>query len=446
MVHNQTKASYRPAFAIDSFFNFATQLLIFALSFITSIIIARTLGPEGKGVYSLVLLVPTLGASIISMGINSANIYYIGQKTFPINRIVGNAITYSLCLGTTITFLLLFSEPLIKKYFLNNDPHFYLYLTIPMLPFLLIAENIHYALLACRKMIKLGALRLIRPFIYASFLVLFWYLTKLSVYNVILANIFGLLTAILLGLYFLVKNSYFTGLLFDKTIFRHTIEFGSKQHLGTVFQLLNYRVDMLIIAALLTNADLGLYSISVLIAEIIWYLPSSVGQILYVKIAAETTESADHFTPLIARSIILIVLLACVLLYAVSDIIIPWLFTSSFYPSVMALKLLLPGILCLSISKVLGSDLIGRGFPQYSTIAAGISLIATVIFDLLLIPLMGINGAALASTIAYCINALVLIYFFRIRSNVSLREIFLLKKEDFTEYARVLKTLIQSPY
>jgi len=443
MVHNQTKASYRPAFAIDSFFNFATQLLIFVLSFVSSIIIARTLGPEGKGVYSLVLLIPTLAASIINMGINSSNIYYIGQKTFPINRIVGNAITYSLCLGTTITFLLLLLDPSIKRYFLHNDPHFYLYLTIPMLPFLLIIENIHYVLLACRRMIKLGALRLIRPFIYVSFLIIFVNLTTLSVYNVILANIFGLLAAILLGFFFLVKNDYFTGLLIDKTIFRQTIKFGVKQHLGTIFQFLNYRVDMLIIAALLTNEDLGLYSISVLIAEIIWYLPSSVGQILYVKIAAENAESADNFTPLIARSIILIVLLACVLLYTISDIIIPWLFTSSFFPSVMALKLLLPGILCLSISKVLGSDLIGRGFPQYSTIAAGTSFIATVIFDLLLIPLMGINGAALASTIAYCINALVIVYLFRKRSNIPLSDVFICKKQDFTEYARVIKSFRQ---
>jgi O-antigen/teichoic acid export membrane protein len=441
MVHNQAKTSYRPAFAIDSFFNFATQLLIFTLSFFSSIIIARTLGPYGKGVYSLVLLIPTMVASIINMGINSANIYYIGKKAFPINKIVGNAITYSICVGTTLTCLLLLIEPIIKQYFLKTIHHYYFYLTIPMIPFFLVIENIHYVLLAYRKMTKLTALRLIRPFIYVSFLIIFWYLLTLSIYNVIIANIFGLLAAIVIGFYFLIKDGYFTGFVTDMTIFAHTIRFGSKQHLGTIFQFLNYRVDMLIIAALLTNTDLGLYSISVLIAEIIWYLPSSVGQILYVKIAAETEDSADSFTPLICRSIVLVVFLACLLLYALSDIIIPWLFTSSFFPSVIALKLLLPGILSLSISKVLGSDLIGRGFPQYSTIAAGASFIATVILDLLLIPLMGINGAALASSIAYSINAFIIVYLFKKTSNVPLIEIFLCKKDDFQEYFRIIKSL-----
>jgi O-antigen/teichoic acid export membrane protein len=441
MVNNQTKASYRPAFAIDSFLNFTTQIAIFALSFLSSIIIARTLGPKGKGVYSLVLLIPTIIASIINMGISSSNIYYIAKKTYPIKRIVGNAIAYSLCLGTAVTLILLFLEPFIKQCFLTDQPNLYLFLTIPMIPLLLMIDNIHYVLLACRKMIQLSIIRLIKPLVYTSLLIIIFYLTSLSVYNVIVANIFGLVSVIIIGFYLLIKNDYLTGLVFDKVIFKQTIKFGYKQHLGTLFQLLNYRVDMLIIAALLTNADLGLYSISVLIAEVVWYLPSSVGQVLYAKIAADTAESANTFTPLICRSIILIVLIACIFLYIISDFIIPWLFTASFLPSVMPLKLLLPGIVFLSISKVLGSDLIGRGFPQYSTIAAGISFIATVVFDLLLIPTLGINGASLASTIAYLINALVMLYLFQKTSNVPLFQILVCTKTDFSEYLRVIKLL-----
>lgn len=440
MSDTKTKPPYRPSFTIDSFLHYSTQLVTFGLAFISSIIIARILGPDGKGIYAFVFLVPAIASTIIKMGINSSSVYFIGKRRFAVNRIVGNALFYSISSGTLIAVFLLAFVPFINRYYNQNAYSIYLYLTIPLIPFLLTIENIYYVLLALRKMILLSGFRIIRPFIYVLSLILFYYFLRLSVYTAITANIIAMFSALFFGFYVLIRDRKFTGLVVDKEILKETIKYGAKQHLGTIFQFFNYRVDMLIIAALLTQADLGLYSISVLIAEMVWYLPNSIGQILFTKTSTEK-ESANQFTPLICRSIFLITLLICLLLFFISDLIIILLFTSRFSPSAMALKLLLPGVLFLSISKILGSDLAGRGFPQYTSIASGISLIVTIVFDLLLIPRFGINGASLASSISYFASSIVIIYLFIRISHVKLYDILILKSDDFKVYGRIIHSL-----
>ena len=310
-----------------------------------------------------------------------------------------------------------------------------------MIPFLLIIDNINYVFLGYRKILKLSVLRLTRSCVYVFLIIIFSTFIALSVYKVIIANICGLIVAILLGIYFLIKDKYFTTLSIDRYIFKETMKFGYKLHLGMILQLLNYRIDMLIIATLMTQADLGLYSVSVLIAETIWYLPNSVAQVLYAKVASQKKESTNYFTPLVCRSVTLIIFLACLILYGVSDIIIPWLFTSRFFASAMALKLLLPGVLFLSISKILTNDLSGRGFPQYGMIASAISLIATVIFDFVLIPRFGINGASLASSFSYIIHAVIILYAFKRVADVAFHDVFICNRHDFLEYFRLVKSL-----
>lgn len=441
MLHKHTKASYRHAFTIDSFLNFATQLSLFALSFISTLIIARALGPKGKGLYSLVILIPTLLANFLNMGINFSNIYLIGQRKYEVNRIVGSTISLSFLLGVSATVILLLLIIFTDNTFFTPTYNKYLYLTMPIIPLILVLDNIYSTLLGHRNIVKLSAVRLLKSLIYVVILLLLVYFFTISVYSAIFANMSGLFAAIIIGIYFLIKSRYFTGLVLDNGIIKEMLNFGYKQHLGSICQILNYRIDMLIIVYLLTATDLGLYSIAVVVAEMIWYLPNSIGQVLYAKVASESDKLPSSFTPLVCRTVILIIFTGCLILYALSDVVIPYLFTPRFTASVAALKLLLPGVIFLSVSKILGSHLTGLGFPQYSSVASAISLVATIVFDFLLIPFFGINGAALASSISYMVNALVILYFFKATSGIALIDTLFIKLSDFLEYKRIFLSL-----
>ena len=87
-------------------------------------------------------------------------------------------------------------------------------------------------------------------------------------------------------------------------------------------------------------------------------------------------------------------------------------FSSAFLGAYIPLLVLLPGVVLLGSCKVLANDIGGRGFPHYNSINSGLSFVATVIFDLLLIPKMGVVGAALASTLSYILGFVLAVIFY----------------------------------
>jgi O-antigen/teichoic acid export membrane protein len=193
--------------------------------------------------------------------------------------------------------------------------------------------------------------------------------------------------------------------------------------------LFAYRLDVLILAGLRKPAEVGCYTLAVMLAEMVWYVPQSVGEILFPKTAADRA-SADRFTPLVCRCTVALTAVGIGVLAAVAGILIPWVVTARYVSSVTALRLLAPGVLFLSVSKVLGSDLAGRGHPHLSSIASAVSLVLTVVLDLLWIPRYGINGAAAASSVAYMANGVCMMVFFVRTSGVPVRDLLCVRLAD----------------
>ena len=87
----------------------------------------------------------------------------------------------------------------------------------------------------------------------------------------------------------------------------------------------------------------------------------------------------------------------------VAPVLVPLAFGDAYEDSVQALWLLLPGTVALAGSKVLTSYIFSRGRPILNTGITAVSLVVTVAADLILIPLFDVNGAAIASSLAYVV-------------------------------------------
>jgi O-antigen/teichoic acid export membrane protein len=94
------------------------------------------------------------------------------------------------------------------------------------------------------------------------------------------------------------------------------------------------------------------------------------------------------------------------------------------------LVLLLPGIVAFAPVKVLAAYLAGAGLPRLFFRVSTSSLVVTVVLDLLLIPRLGIAGAALASSASYTTAAAVMLWIFRSTTGVPLRDVLLPTRED----------------
>jgi Na+-driven multidrug efflux pump len=77
-----------------------------------------------------------------------------------------------------------------------------------------------------------------------------------------------------------------------------------------------------------------------------------------------------------------------------------------FEGSLVPFLLLLPGTVALGLSKVLSGYISGLGRPEPVGVIAITALGVNLLINLVLIPRLGIAGAALASMISYCLHAL----------------------------------------
>jgi O-antigen/teichoic acid export membrane protein len=230
---------------------------------------------------------------------------------------------------------------------------------------------------------------------------------------------------------------------FEKKSLWASLNFGLQAHLGNMFHFLNWRLDLLVVNFFAGAANVGFYVVAATLAELLWYLPDAFGFVLFPKTASSDPETASQFTPKVARLSTFITAVAALGLFLVSRQAISVIYTEEFLPALYPLWILLPGVVALSYSKVIFSDLGGRGKPYYATYASLIAFLVTVVFDFLLIPRWGIIGAAVASSLSYTTNAVLAIAFYvRLTSNRLTDVLFIQKGDVEASYSAGRKMVI----
>lgn len=188
-----------------------------------------------------------------------------------------------------------------------------------------------------------------------------------------------------------------------KTAVIELLKYGLRGYFGNLLQFYNYRLDNFLVNYYLGASGVGIYSISVRLAELLWRFPDAVGFVIFPKAATTSAETMNRITPRIFRLTLIITILGGAFLALFGHPLITWVYTDQFASAFIPMLWLLPGVILLGAAKVLTNEIAGRGFPHYNSLNSGLALILTIGFDLLLIPKWGVTGAAAASTIAYSV-------------------------------------------
>jgi len=101
-----------------------------------------------------------------------------------------------------------------------------------------------------------------------------------------------------------------------------------------------------------------------------------------------------------------------------------------------------PSVLLYTIHKVLGSSLSGNGMPEVNLYGGGASVLVTIGLDLLLIPRMGMEGAAIASVAAYAVNAGVILSVFLYVTRRSPLDILLVRRSDILDSFQLARAFL----
>lgn len=199
--------------------------------------------------------------------------------------------------------------------------------------------------------------------------------------------------------------------------------------------LLNYRADVYIVAILLPPFDLGLYTVAVSGAEGLLVPTQIAAQVTAPHIGSLEKTSAARLTARCVRNNLLIACIICALIFALAPMLVHLLYGAAFAPLVPALRILLVGVLVLSLASPISSYYtLKLGKPEIPLVLAGASAAICIASALVLVPRFGIDGAAAASTIAYLIGQGLGIAYFSHRAGVPARALLLPTGEDLRLY------------
>ncbi len=185
--------------------------------------------------------------------------------------------------------------------------------------------------------------------------------------------------------------------------------------------LANYRVGLFVIERLLGLSATGIYSIAVVVAELLWFVSGSLTQAVYGRIGTKDRERAAATTVRVLQLSLAGLLIAAPLLWAVARLVIPWVLGPAYAASLPLLALLLPGVLVFGGASALSAYFTNHaGRPQVPAQVAASSLAINALLALLLVPRLGMAGAALSASLSYTASVLLLAARFAAHARLSL--------------------------
>jgi O-antigen/teichoic acid export membrane protein len=174
---------------------------------------------------------------------------------------------------------------------------------------------------------------------------------------------------------------------------------------SNVVQFMNYRLSYYFLNHFSDTRSVGVFSIGMSLSESIWLISSSIAFVQYTRIAniSDKEEAAS-------MSIKLVKLTFCLCLLAVVPLLLiptqwyTFIFGADFHQVKLVILTLAPGIIIFATSVIFTHFFSGLGQYNVDNISSSLGLVTTLIGCSVLIPLYGMPGAGIATTLSYCTN------------------------------------------
>lgn len=191
--------------------------------------------------------------------------------------------------------------------------------------------------------------------------------------------------------------------------------------LTNLIGLLNYKADLFFVEHFLGRESTGVYSVAVMVAELLWLVSSSVTQAAYSRIGTHDGADASRITLRVVHASLLSLILLAPAVWLAAALTLPRLLGVEYAASLPVLGWLLPGVVAYGAASALSAYFTNHaGQPLIPALLAGTSLVINVILSVLLIPQLGLIGGALATTVSYLVSIAIAAVVFTRRSGTPL--------------------------
>ena len=430
-------------FIRDVFLTLSTEVITVGGNFLIGILLARTLSVTDRGIVVMVMTLPWLIMSFANLGLPQANIYLVGREKRDPEILWANSVVNALIMGLLVVLIRSVAKNILLRTALKGLPGGYWWLLMLLIPPLLV-DTMTLSILLARQTFSLYNLRkLLVPVVTLIGFAFVLLVLRSGLTGVVSANVIITILMALISLA-LTRRQLRLKLQFDPQLTGEAIRFGLKSYLQNLVGTLNYRIDVYLLAFLLTPREVAFYGVATSLAEVAWYIPNSVGTVLFPRLSHAPLEQVHQITAKVCRNTLAISGCVVIGMLAVGWAMVPLLYGQAYRAAVPPLLILLPGVISMSAYKVLTRNFTSRNRQQVSILAASVALTLNVGLDWILIPRWGVVGAATASTAGYTTAGGILLIFFLRDSGLSWQEALVPKWHELIGHWSWAKASLQS--
>jgi O-antigen/teichoic acid export membrane protein len=402
------------------------------IGFLVSILLARWLGPSNRGLLALMISTSTLALTLTALGMPVGVVYFSARRERDGPSILGNCLVQAAVIGAILIPASLLFHSDIADAFGHGEGGLTWVLVAALVPLTFLDWTTHSQLQGTLRFGRFNVLLVLQRLTSALGVVLLVGAAGIGVTGAILATIASPLVMIAGALPPILRLGRPR---VDIPLMRTMVRYGVKAQIGSILQLANGRLDVIILQLFRPLSQVGYYVVAQAIAELVAQLAGAFQWTNMAMVSRSEGTSEEELTSTVAvRHHALLSGLATIANAVFGSLVILVAYGSAFRPAVVPMLVLLPGVWMLGIGFVIQGDLGGRGRPGLASTLSGVAAAVTVVLDLALIPPFGVIGAAVASVVAYTtlgVSSLIMLH--RV-SGVPLRSLLVPTRADLRAY------------
>lgn len=382
-----------------------TSIGLYGFGLITGPILARALGPAGRGDIAAVIAPATVLGLVLAFGMPTAAAYFV--DTVPENQLLVTATSFGLVVGVPICGVLWF---LVPTYLSGNSAAAVTWarVVLVILPLSVGASSA----LEVRRRLKPGiswncwrSTPIVVPAVAIVFLAV---ADRLTLHSFFAAYTLGALLPIVFLLSRLAECRPWPRPSFST--FRLMLPYSWRAASIAASTSLTSRLDQIVLVGIVTPAQLGLYAVAAMVASVTNVLTSGLSASLFGHLRGESCEAradARFLHTMLATLLISSVVAVALALFA--PVVLRVVFGDQFAPAAPALRFLLLGSVAYDMVGVITTKLFADGRPGEAAWSSLFGTIITVIGLIVWAPRSGIKGAAMVTSIAWASQVVFLV-------------------------------------
>lgn len=409
---------------------FGSRIAIVLLGLALQSCLAWLLGPAGRGSYAVCMMYTTLLGIACTVGVDAASQYFVASKEFSLSDAVSVLLVLE-TIGAALAIVGGLAAVCLPLEFFAKAPRISYFIAVLSAPWHMWVLSLLMILTATRDYPFRAAAAITQALLRLVGTVVLVGVAGLGVNGAVAANLlaFAVVTLMILG--FLRRRYQLHWVRPTWGKIRRTLGYGGRYYIAAFGTLVNVQIGVIMMAFLASPDDIGLFQAGSSFILYVVMISDSVGTVIHPRIAADPRGRPE----LAAQSVRLVgIVCGCIvlLLATFARPIVSVLLSPQFLPVVPVIWILAPAVIYRAGTKVLVHYFTATDHPGIFSASIITSTAVNFALLLILLPKMGLQGAAWAMSIAYfCGGTLLVAAFWRL-SGLSLAASFLPQRADWT--------------